>query len=110
MAIPTQKSLFDPLENMQFQTNVQEFDIGGKLLTVSYRLNHILTQNFLDGNYREEVKKEMAEFMARYILENNLAEFTSMDDPLSQTKILNMRCYLAPNDQVKILRVNYAGK
>ena len=110
MAIPTQKSLFDPLENMQFQTNVKDFAIGGKLITVSYQLNHILTQNFLDGNYREEVKKEMAEFMARYILENNLAEFTSMDDPLSQTKILNMRCYLAPNDQVKILRMYNTSK
>jgi len=110
MAIPTQKSLFDPLGDMQFQTNLQEFAIGGKLITVTYRLNHILTQNFLDENYREEVKKEMAEFMARYILENNLAEFTSTEDYGSQMKILNMRCYLAPNDQVKILRMYNTSK
>ena len=105
-----QQTPFGNLDDTMFQTNLQEFAIGGKLITVTYRLNHIQTQSFLDENYREEVKKEMSEFMARYILENNLAEFTSTEDYGSQMKILNMRCYLAPNDQVKILRMYNTSK
>jgi hypothetical protein len=70
MAIHT--PLFDTLDHIEFETNIREFAIGGKLLTVTYRLNHIQTQSFLDGNYREEVKEEMSEYMPGYILENNL--------------------------------------
>ena len=89
-----------------YETNVQEFAIGGQLVTITYNLNDIDSQSFLhDDDYKKYIKKQMAEFMATFILENNLAEYTSFNDPISFDKIVNMRCYLAPNDQVKILRV-----
>ena len=90
-----------------YQTNVQEFAIGGQLLTISYNLNDIDSWSFSnEDNYKKYIKKQMAEFMATFILENNLAEYTSFNDPITLTKVLNMRCYLAPHDQVKILRVH----
>ena len=89
-----------------YETKIQEFAIGGQLVTISYNLNDIDSQSFLyDDDYKKYIKKQMAEFMATFILENNLAEYTSFNDPISLDKIVNMRCYLAPHDQVKILRV-----
>ena len=89
-----------------YETKIQEFAIGGQLVTISYNLNDIDSWSFSnEDNYKKYIKKQMAEFMATFILENNLAEYTSFNDPISFDKIVNMRCYLAPHDQVKILRV-----
>ena len=87
-----------------FQT--YDYIIGGKLvvgkttLDVSYsRLMHT------DHEARTAVKKELVQQMAEYMLENNLVEFTQQDDPLTFRKQIAVRAYIAPNDQVKILRL-----
>jgi len=43
--------------------------------------------------------------MAEFILENNLVEFTYQDNPIDMSRSIHVRAYLAPNDQVKILRL-----
>jgi hypothetical protein len=41
------------------------------------------------------------------MLENKLAEFTMTEDHARATRTFRVRAYLAPNDQVKILRTAY---
>ena len=43
--------------------------------------------------------------LTKHMLERNLVEFTSWDDPVTGKKHVAVRAYLAPDDQVKILRL-----
>ena len=93
--------------NLQFDTH--EYAIGGKMIkgmaemSESYRM-------LMENNDRaaiESVKLELMQQMARYMIENNLVEFTYQDDPFTFKRKIAVRAYLAPNDQVKILRLSH---
>lgn len=58
-----------------------------------------------DYDARQKIKEKLVHDLATYMLENNLVEFTQMDDPITFRKQIAVRAYLAPNDQVKILRL-----
>jgi hypothetical protein len=51
------------------------------------------------------VKEKLIRDMITYMLENQLAEFTHYDDPISFSRKIAVRAYLAPDDQIKILRL-----
>lgn len=74
--------------------------VGKATLDASYS---VLMNTDLDA--RMEVKKKLVQDMAQFILENKLVEFTQMDDPIAYTKMIAIRAYLAPDDQVRILRL-----
>ena len=90
---------------MNFET--YDYAIGGKMvvgksvMTESYRLM------MEDGDKEaiNAVKIELIHQMARYMLENKLVEFTYQDDPITFSRQIAVRAYLAPSDQVKILRL-----
>lgn len=83
-----------------------DYIIGGKMVVgrASMAESFAIQMN-TDAEFREEVKKKLIMDMAKFILENNLVEFTQFDDPLTMNKQIAVRAYLAPNDQVKILRL-----
>ena len=58
-----------------------------------------------DKDAVKRVKEKLIHDMATYMLENNLVEFTHSDDPMTFRRRIAVRAYLAPNDQVKILRL-----
>ena len=58
-----------------------------------------------DIDAKKRLKEKLVHDMATYMLENNLVEFTQQDDPITFSKTIAVRAYLAPNDQVKILRL-----
>jgi len=80
----------------------QDFAIGGKLVTGSVRIK--------DYEYRdpigvqEAIKEKLLEKLVDHILENKLAEFTMVKHPMDDSRIYRVRCYLAPDHTVKILR------
>lgn len=87
-----------------FQT--YDYAIGGKLVVG----RAIMEDSFVhlantDQEARMMLKKKLVMDMAAYMLENNLVEFTQQDDPLTMRKHVMVRAYIAPNDQVKILRL-----
>ena len=51
----------------------------------------------------------MATHLVKCMMENNLIEFTKIEDSATGSYRLHARCYLAPNDQVKILRTHYGS-
>ena len=82
-----------------------DYAIGGKMVrasaTMSDDYSHLLATN---TNARERLKEEICLQMARYMLESGLVEINQMSNPATMGITVVARCYLAPNDQVKILR------
>jgi hypothetical protein len=87
-----------------FQTH--DYVIGGKMVVGRAILEDDFAQLMrTDYHARDRIKTKLIQDMAQYILENNLVEFTQMQDPLTFKTQIAVRAYLAPNDQVKILRL-----
>lgn len=88
-----------------FQTH--DYAIGGKMVMARAEMDSEYTRLLQDGDADavKNVKTKLIHDMAQFILENNLVEFTHYDDPLSFRRQIAVRAYLAPNDQVRILRV-----
>lgn len=88
-----------------FQTH--DYAIGGKMVMARAEMDAEYTRLLQDNDADavKNVKTKLIHDMAQFILENNLVEFTHYDDPLSFCRQIAVRAYLAPNDQVKILRL-----
>ena len=90
--------------NPIFETH--DYIIGGKMVVGKT----VLTDEYqvlmnTDNEARLRVKKELIHQIAEFMLENNLVEFTQYKDPVLFHTHIAVRAYLAPNDQVKILRL-----
>jgi hypothetical protein len=102
MAIP--RPTFEPQYD-DFEFNVQEFAIGGKLVSISKYIAYDRYIEFrTDTEWRNHVRKELLSELVEKIIENKFVEFTMIDDPTSGTKKVTAYMYLAPNDHIKILR------
>ena len=83
-----------------------DYIIGGRLVVGRAVMDESFAQLAnTDHEARMHIKKKLVMDMAEYMLENNLVEFTQQDDPITLRKHIAVRAYLAPNDQVKILRL-----
>ena len=84
-----------------------DYAIGGKMVvgraTMSDHYRMLIEDG--DAEARNNIKRELIMQMADYMLQNNLVEFTYQDNPMDMTRSIAVRAYLAPNDQVKILRL-----
>ncbi len=86
-----------------FQT--YDYTIGGKL---------VVGRAVIDDSYwslmnsdveaRQKVKEKLISDMAQYMLENNLVEFMQQKN-VDMTTTVVVRAYLAPNSEIKILRL-----
>lgn len=92
-------------QEVDFQT--YDYVIGGKMVVGKAVLTDSYVQmvNGLDHEARMQLKYKLANDMATYMVENNLVEFTQQDDPYTLDKTVMVRAYLAPSEQVKILRL-----
>jgi len=96
---------YKPDDILTFST--YDYPIGGKMVvgkaSMSEDYSDIIKSG--DANAIMFMKKELINQLTKFMLENNLVEFTSWDDPVHGKKHLAVRAYLAPDDQIKILRV-----
>lgn len=94
----------NPLGEPDFTAH--DYIIGGKLVVGKVTMDESFAALVkTDPEARMELKRKLIHDMAAYMLENNLVEFTQTTDPLSFRTAVMVRAYLAPNDQVKILRL-----
>jgi hypothetical protein len=92
-----------PLDSVTF--DVQDYAIGGKMVRVSASMSDDFSHMLMtDQQAREKVKEDLAMQMAKIMLENKLIEINQMSNPATMGITVVARCYLAPNDQIKILR------
>lgn len=109
MAInPPLKLDFNPFEDFKF--TYKDVAIGGKMVRGTIRVpEYKMTVINSDHEFKQYFRTTMAHQLAEYMISNGLVEFTQMRDNITFDTIVNARCYLAPNDQIKILRVHYDG-
>jgi hypothetical protein len=97
-----QSDLFDPA--MTFE--IKEHAIGGRMITVKMDVDLVDHVVMNDQDWRKTIKHRMATQLATVMLDQELVESTVMVDPSSGRHTVAIRCYLAPKDQVRILRVH----
>jgi hypothetical protein len=82
-----------------------EYAIGGKMVVGTVIMDEMEAMKMDDTiGGKAELKENLLYQMVDYILKENLAEFTMVEDPANAMRKYRVRAYLAPNDQVKILR------
>jgi hypothetical protein len=104
---PSSWSAFNAEDEYNHTFKSVDVPIGGKLINVTVSLSHDKSVGMTDIQCRDHFKRKFVELLATVILENNLVETTHYVDKIDYTKKVNVRCYLAPNDQIKILRTHY---
>ena len=83
-----------------------DYVIGGKLIVGRASMDETFAEILgKDIDAKKRLKEKLVHDLATYMLENQLVEFTQVDDPITFSKTISVRAYLAPNDQVKILRL-----
>jgi hypothetical protein len=93
--------------------NIPEFQsydyaIGGKMVVGRAEMTEDFRMMIEDGDATAimQIKEKLTRDLVHFILENKLVEFTHHDDPITMRRQMAIRAYLAPNDQVKILRLS----
>ena len=84
-----------------------EYAIGGKMIVGRAEMDESFRM-IVDHGPQQAVmmiKEKLTRDMVHFIMENKLVEFTLHDDPITLRRQLAVRAYLAPNDQVRILRL-----
>jgi hypothetical protein len=94
----------DAIDDFTFQT--YDYAIGGKMVVGKVNLSDNFREMIENGDddAKRQIKSSLIHQMAEFMLENKLVEFTQMQDHTGNKHIM-VRAYLAPDDQVKILRV-----
>lgn len=84
-----------------------DYAIGGKMVVGRAEMIDSFKQMMEDGDKTAimEVKEKLARDMVLHMIKNQLVEFTHRDDPITMRRQLMIRAYLAPSEQVKILRL-----
>ena len=88
-----------------FQT--YDYAIGGKMVIGRAEMSDSYRLMMEDGDAATimQLKEKLTRDMVTFMMENKLVEFTHRDDPITMIRHLAIRAYLAPSDQVKILRL-----
>jgi hypothetical protein len=89
----------DPVE-------VTDYAIGGKMVTIKTEISDINLVHIDDETWRQTIRSALAHKLATFILQHGLCEVTTLQSPTSFGKTVAIRCYLAPNEQVKLLRIH----
>lgn len=82
--------------------DVKDYSIGGKLVIA--RCIHPDDLMSLKTVPAEEIKRDLTNQLVTYIMEKGLIEFTKFPDITRMQTTYTARCYLAPNDQIRIIR------
>ena len=86
------------------EINIHDYAIDGKMITAMY---HVHNLGIMSDDIKDTIRKDLIHQIADYIFDNNLVEFTQMKDPISFEIVVRARCFMVPDDQVKILRSVY---
>lgn len=94
--------MFDDVE-----FDIKQYAIQGKMVIGSYELSLSKHLQLSDAAAHQLIKEELTKGLAKFILENKLAEFTHQEDQLNMSKRYRVRCFLTPDDQVRLIRSLY---
>lgn len=94
-----------------YPVSMTEYAIGGKLAAVNMRLSASESVAFSsDIVYKETVKEKIVTVLVQELIKRKLVEVTFRNDPVSYDTMITARAYLAPDEQVKMLRQMHVPK
>jgi hypothetical protein len=94
------------IEETKINFNEQHYAIGGKMLIGKYELASNEFENFkVEPKLVDYIKEKLAYELAKKMIEDRLIEFTEYKNISTDSSTIAFRCYLAPDDQIKILRI-----
>lgn len=95
--------MFDDIE-----FNIKEYPIKGQMVMGQVILKEIDLINIpLGVDIKTHIKKNLLKRLINHMLKNKLAEFTVTDDPLNASKLYRVRCFVTPDEQVRLIRKIY---
>jgi hypothetical protein len=101
MAMFDDKSPFNPLSYLDnCKVDSIDLSIGGKGLCVSLEV-----KDDADAD-PDFIKKSLAEAMVEEILNRGLIDFTKQVNHYNFNTLYRARCYLLPDDNLRVLRIN----
>lgn len=81
-----------------------DYAIGGKLVSVSVRVSDdVMINSFNDEQARQVMRQKLCEDLASALLAKGLVEINQQKN-IDFTTTIVARAYVAPDDQVKLLR------
>ena len=86
--------------NTENSFNEVQYTIGGKMITYTHR------SGFDKALDKDDVKKDLTEKLVEEILRRGLIETTYTMDPATKERTFYARMYLAPDNEIKILRTH----
>jgi len=94
-------------DDMPITFTTHDYVIGGKLVQGKAKVSEHYRTLMESGDQHAvyEVKQDLLRQMLNFMLENKLVEFTWKDDHITGDRIIVLRTFVTPNDQVRILRL-----
>ena len=94
-----------PFTDKELETIYEEYAIGGKMITVNYTSNASDEMAFSSlDNWQNFVKDKLAHAIGRAMISGKLISFDLQKDMAESTTHYRARCYVAPDDQVRLLK------
>ena len=87
-----------------------EHTIQGQMFMVDFTVSDKLMFDAPGDLWKQEVKKRLAMSLAEKMLEEGAIAFTQIPDIASGDRTIKARCFLVPDNQVRILRTLYKDK
>lgn len=87
-----------------------EYAIQGKMFMASYQASEHQIVSMGEDAFKQRVKESLAMDLVNKMLEAGVIEFTQMQDQITLSKLIKARCYLVPDNQVRLLRTLYKDK
>ena len=97
------KAFDSPFSDIKFE--YEDIAIGGKLIKASMSISEFEYVQFAsDEKWKDAMRTKLVSLFVDDILNKRAVEITTQADPISATRKIHGYFYLAPNDQVKLLR------
>ena len=100
----------NPYMTWEEPLNQYEYAIQGQMFMVSYEASEHQMALMGEDAFKQSVKEDLAMALANKMMEAGVIEFTQMKDQIAFRRTIKARCYLVPDNQVRLLRTLYKDK
>lgn len=83
---------------------IKQYALQGQMVSIkqSIDVNYLSKK---DSFSNDTLKSQLTKALIDELISRKLIEFTYIDDPITQRRIYHARCFLVPDDKVRMLRM-----
>lgn len=90
---------------IDIQVGVRDMPIYGKMVSAQMKISAIQAVQSAYYDNREFIKRELAQQLVKYLIENNMIEYTVQQYTTDDSKLVRARVFVTPDDQTRMLRI-----